>query len=272
MSERISCAIIKDLMPSYLDAICSEASKELVDSHVKVCPECRKLLEEMQKTEIVAERIDTEEMNYMKKVKRINKNKNLAGFGVLMYFLFVGIFVGMCVLISKGGYVPELAYQLAFPVLCLYAWFVLSDFGIRKENKKWRKGFAIASLLLFVYNMGVILWSFTIGEGSDYPFGMEPQQVGPFFSWQYIIIAFLQLLLFVAEMMICFKKEEKYPMEAGISLMTVFLSLSMNSVLHNMDTAAGFIGHVLSAGAVILIEGISIGGILALFRHWPKRR
>jgi hypothetical protein len=44
----ISCRIIEDLLPLYVDDVCSEESKKLIESHVSTCEECHKKLEEMK--------------------------------------------------------------------------------------------------------------------------------------------------------------------------------------------------------------------------------
>lgn len=45
---KITCDVIQDLMPSYIDGILSEDSKVLVDEHMKTCQECRKMYEIMK--------------------------------------------------------------------------------------------------------------------------------------------------------------------------------------------------------------------------------
>ena len=45
--DKISCEVIKDLLPLYIDDVASEGTKELVEDHVKECVDCRKELEEM---------------------------------------------------------------------------------------------------------------------------------------------------------------------------------------------------------------------------------
>ena len=46
MSKR-ECDIIKDLLPSYVDEICSEASKEWIEEHLKECAQCRRVLTDL---------------------------------------------------------------------------------------------------------------------------------------------------------------------------------------------------------------------------------
>lgn len=44
----MNCNIVKDLIPLYIDGCCSEESKSIVEEHIKVCDECKKLFEDMK--------------------------------------------------------------------------------------------------------------------------------------------------------------------------------------------------------------------------------
>jgi predicted anti-sigma-YlaC factor YlaD len=44
----ISCELIKDLLPLYLDGVCSNNSKTAVEEHLAVCDTCRTELQNMQ--------------------------------------------------------------------------------------------------------------------------------------------------------------------------------------------------------------------------------
>ena len=43
--NKISCEIIKDLLPLYYDNVCSNDSKLLVEKHISECTSCRKYLD-----------------------------------------------------------------------------------------------------------------------------------------------------------------------------------------------------------------------------------
>ena len=45
-----SCKIIEDLLPLYVDEVCSKESRQLVDGHVAECPKCMKKLKMMGDT------------------------------------------------------------------------------------------------------------------------------------------------------------------------------------------------------------------------------
>ena len=47
MNEKISCSIINDLIPLYMDNAASEESRALVESHISECSDCRNIMESM---------------------------------------------------------------------------------------------------------------------------------------------------------------------------------------------------------------------------------
>ena len=46
------CEIVQDLLFGYQDGTLHEASKDLVEEHLKKCEECRRIFSEMKKVEI----------------------------------------------------------------------------------------------------------------------------------------------------------------------------------------------------------------------------
>lgn len=46
--DQVSCKIIEDLLPLYVEGICSEESRRMVEEHLKGCEACRKTLEALR--------------------------------------------------------------------------------------------------------------------------------------------------------------------------------------------------------------------------------
>ncbi len=55
---KVSCEIIKDLLPLYFDGVCSAQSKQLVDEHLSDCVDCQKELELMGGSICESERME----------------------------------------------------------------------------------------------------------------------------------------------------------------------------------------------------------------------
>jgi ABC-type antimicrobial peptide transport system permease subunit len=47
-----TCDIVQDLMPLYLDGICSDASRQMVTEHLKSCPSCSRMWQQLHNSEI----------------------------------------------------------------------------------------------------------------------------------------------------------------------------------------------------------------------------
>lgn len=45
---KLHCNVIEDMLPMYFDGVCSEESAELVEAHLKDCPQCSKMLSDLQ--------------------------------------------------------------------------------------------------------------------------------------------------------------------------------------------------------------------------------
>lgn len=48
---KYDCAVIQDLLPLYIDGVCSEESRKIIDEHLPECTACRQMLAEMQASE-----------------------------------------------------------------------------------------------------------------------------------------------------------------------------------------------------------------------------
>ena len=49
MKINLPCEIVMDLLPSYIDELTSEMSREAVDEHLKECKKCKNVLGKMKK-------------------------------------------------------------------------------------------------------------------------------------------------------------------------------------------------------------------------------
>ena len=89
---KTDCEIIQDLLPLYVDDICSEKSRELVDEHLRECTECGSLLDRLKRTEIEnglkAEKEDA--ISYgVRKFKQLSARTGITASGLFMIPLLV---------------------------------------------------------------------------------------------------------------------------------------------------------------------------------------
>lgn len=76
--KKISCDIIKDVLPLYLDGIVSEDTKEMVEEHLSSCDSCRKEAELLKQNLVLPsmQNIQLSEVRVLKKLKSKFRKKN----------------------------------------------------------------------------------------------------------------------------------------------------------------------------------------------------
>ena len=158
------CSIIEDLLPLYIDGVCSDESKSLIEEHIKTCRTCKNLLEEMQNDSLgkmTEMEIELSESEKVLEEVTLNISKKAiytatAIVGIVLYWL---VYVWQDRLATLGDY-RYFAYwmhelyglgYIVFPFLTL-AWLILHMWRMKK-NKAWKKGLVLF-LALLVSTMG----------------------------------------------------------------------------------------------------------------------
>ncbi len=90
----ISCKIIEDLLPLYIDGVCSEESKKLVEEHLSECSRCEDMFRQMKSTCLPKQDVDVN-LNEAEALRDLSKkwNRKLLGAmikGVISTLLLVG--------------------------------------------------------------------------------------------------------------------------------------------------------------------------------------
>lgn len=100
MKNDLSCEVVRDLMPSYLDGVASGETKAAVERHMEECPDCRETLRRMKEPEDAAPP-EEKEIDYLKKVRRRSSCK-------------VAVILGIVVLLSMAAMFR--LFYIGFPV------------------------------------------------------------------------------------------------------------------------------------------------------------
>ena len=100
MKNELTCEVVQDLLPSYVDHLTSDVTNTAIVSHVKNCDDCRRILAAMQAPESLPEKdpADASTIDFLKKNRQKNRNRILAS--VLMVALLLSGFWGWKVYIS----------------------------------------------------------------------------------------------------------------------------------------------------------------------------
>ena len=258
----LTCDVVKDLLPSYVDGICSEDSKQIVEEHLAACPECRQLMDIMRETGIVEQKREEKQIDYMKKIKKYTGKKEV--FGLVLTFLIAGISIretlGNAGVLAYYG-ISDVFYYLALPVLLLSTYFLVSDHTDRNEKTKWKKCLGIFGVFLFGYCILLELMMMVWTSTGNYPFGIEESQIGPFLGNQFLFIAFAQLAVVIAAIVMNLKTSNSGSGIISLGMTGVFEAfyiISLLSVLQSVE----HLQNRLIFSALLLPEGLLVGCLL----------
>ena len=100
MKEKRDCKIVQDLLPNYIENLTNEETNHFIEEHLKECPECQKVLENMQKEiKVSTTKRDDREVKY---IKKYNKKLKILKYALLIIILIYVIAVGRRTIIMSS--------------------------------------------------------------------------------------------------------------------------------------------------------------------------
>ena len=255
---KIDCGIVQDLIPSYVDGVCSEASKVCVEEHTKDCEECRAFLTECQGVELSGKVLEEKQLDGLRKVKKKLKRQNMFSYALLLVVIgFAAYFFT-----TNIGTIGVRWYY------GLYAVAVAATFGVTmqgKANKKYEKVEKIMLVLSFVAIAYALFWyCFMMGSAGNgnVPLGMELGQVGPFLHRQTGIALSVEIAVFAYSVIRYMKWDVVCRGTLLSSLTGMFFILAQTTLLGSLSELEVHMQSFTEAVAVILGAGAVCGAVL----------
>ena len=90
MKNDLTCEVVQDLLPSYVDHLTSDVTNTAIETHIRECADCRRILSDMQTPEPVPVETatDASTIDFLKKSNKRNKRRILAA--ILIVTLLLG--------------------------------------------------------------------------------------------------------------------------------------------------------------------------------------
>ena len=90
MKNDLTCGVVRDLLPSYVEGLTSQETNTAVERHLADCPGCTRLRADLA-GETPPPSEEVKEVDYLKKVKRRGRRRVVAAVAVTVLFLTLGI-------------------------------------------------------------------------------------------------------------------------------------------------------------------------------------
>ena len=91
MKNDLTCGVVRDLLPSYVEGLTSPESNAAVERHLSGCPECAQLRTALAGAPEQAAPEDAKEVDYLKKVKRRGWRRVAAAVAVTVLLFTAGV-------------------------------------------------------------------------------------------------------------------------------------------------------------------------------------
>lgn len=267
MKNNISCKIIEDLLPSYLDGICSEDSRELVEEHVDECVECKALMQQMADGGDPTAWKPGKELDYMKKIRRNVDLKSL--FLMVIIILTSGIFS-----YSTLHFVHEpIVFFIVLPFVLICNSLMFFKYDFRQPKKIERVALALggievvtAGYLIVLMKVLVPSWIERAINGDVLPFHMEMEDLGPFLFSLFGFLLVVAVLIWGITIFLHIKRNKFHAMISSVSIIILYCLIYYRYILARLTDAKEF-DTFCNQVVLLLIEGVVVAGILT----WIQR-
>lgn len=254
--SKINCNIAKDLLPSYIDGLCSEESCVIIEEHLQECPECGNLVRQMKEIQFVTDGGKTsKEIDCFKKIKNNNLKRNILTGFYMAVILISGI--GIWIQSVSHATVPVIVYCCLTWAMVSIIYLLFGDFIGKQssvKSKKINRWFSGISGIMCIYAVILMLLGCNWNIFTD-TFHMEMQQIGPFIQVQLLVIVTISFLLYLQTIIVSVKKSEYMLYPSVFSSIGINLSLMMMSFLGNWDSKETILSNLLFRFLALLFTG-----------------
>lgn len=277
-----NCGIIQDLLPLYIDGVCSAASKSLIREHLLTCEKCRDTEKIYRENAFTAEKIEIKQIDGLKKIKSKVTKQNLISYITVLLLAGIGAFT----FIGSGQIIPEWLMYLLFGI-CMVSVTIFTSFGgnaaynktLQVSSDKASKNavmgrydiiLAAVSIGAAVYEIFIIYYFISVIAGGKMPFGLEAPLVGPFLGYQLAGMFIVHLAVFIGLLIIILKRHSDKRWLLCINLTGIFLSVIHMSLLRVLSSFDIFVRNFSRFTLIIIFMGTA-GTVINLISAKKRR-
>ena len=265
--SKISCDVNKDLLASYLDGICSEESRGLVEEHLKECVACRKFVEQIQEQDLGK---DAVKVDFLKRVKRSMAVRSWVAVGLALLLVCIGH--------QRIRHEPlsELLYYISMPIFMLTGALITkgSSGKSRPAKKEWlipALGAALACVTLGVQAMVCILISDLANE-KKVSIPIPQNELGPYLEWFNTGIIALWVVLFAISLVKLKGRRSISIVSQNIAWLGMTLTLCCNTQLYHMEDGSTIIRAYRDTILILILEFAVMTALMLVFSYINEKR
>ncbi|MCM1570056.1 MAG: zf-HC2 domain-containing protein [Roseburia sp.] len=266
---RISCNVTKDLLPPYLDKVCSDETRELVEEHLRECASCREFMQALQTEESEEENL---KLDYLKKSRRFLTTRALQGCMITFLILApLGIWA-----LGSYGRVPLWFFYVTMPVLMITYATAMAG-GVERpvlSKKKWILPLCAGVLLLYALLLHGVILAVICGAGKIHLESTQISRLGSFLSGGVLMGLIGEVILLTVSICLSPKGQWFYQVSRNTGWLGLYLLMTFERMLYNMSTPREVAWNMLWNMVILAAEfaAVTIGWYLYQRRRefWKK--
>lgn len=267
-TQEINCDIIQDLIPLYLDEVCTEATSLCVQEHLENCSSCRRLAALCKDNSLSGSKLEQKSLDGLKKIKkRLN-------YQYFIYCLIIALltFSAYCAFINTA-FLSRPAHLALFTICILMTLLIGTNYKDAKSPGRAEYILGLVSFSATVYIILMLLYFTRNISVGLIPFGLVPEQCGPFLVSQFIITFIIQFATFIYYFIRTVKYSVRCSWLLCLNITGISLAQQYAFCLHSMDTIENF-QKILSRYTLLTVIIGLIGIIICLpiTKYLPKKR
>lgn len=260
--EKMNCDIIQDLIPSYIDGICSEASKNCVEEHIANCAECREIVALCRNNALTGNQAEQKALEGLRKIK------------AKMKYLFIANKLLLTVLVSFGirTFLYHTRYHLILPFTILFAVCMCVNLvtGINRQGaQRPEKADYIICVLSIIINIFIPLLSYyTMQKSITTPesilFGVGAAEIGLLLDRLIFAVFLIQLLFFFYHLLRLDKRKGNTAVLSCSAVTGIFLTSVYHAFFGRLYTPESSWAAFFQINAISIIVAV-IGILISVF-------
>lgn len=269
--EKMNCDIIQDLIPSYIDGICSEASKNCVEEHIENCAECREIVALCKNNALTGSQAEQKVFEGFKKIK--NRMKYLFVANLLLTAL---VSFGVRTFLRRTS-INNFIFLLSFTVLFAVCMCVNLVTGINRQGEQRpERADYIICILSIIINISIpLLTYYCLQKNLTTPesilFGVGRAEIGPLVD-RLIFAAFLiQLLFFFYHLLRLDRRKGNTAVLSCSAVTGIFLASVYHALFRRLDTPESFWAISFQINVISVIIAM-LGILISVLLGWKNRK
>lgn len=231
--EKMNCDIIKDLIPSYVDEVCSQATKKCVETHLEECGECRLIAARLRNNALFGEKLEQKGLDGLKKIRRTLTIQRMINYGILLFLVYCGI---QLFLVHHANF-ALFTHPGILETICILM-VLVSGAGHREKQSPGRASYVCGAVSLSMAVYFILLFLYFIMQltpDTETFLGMELSNTGPFLDKQLAVAFTAQIAFFLYNLWCVLKGDRRCRWLLCLNIMGIFLTINYDLLMYRMD-------------------------------------